>query len=94
MGHLTEIGNQIEAVLWFVFAAVFGVAAMRTTARTRRLWRILCLAFAAFGVSDLIEAHTGAWWRPTWLLALKGACLGVFAWAIVEYRRIRPRRQA
>lgn len=33
----------------------------------------------AFGVSDIIELQTGAWWRPWWLLLLKAACLLSFA---------------
>lgn len=30
-----------------------------------------------FGISDFVEMGTGAWWRPWWLLAWKGACVAV-----------------
>gem|GEM_PF-3089523 len=39
---------------------------------------------ALFGVSDFVEVHTGAWWRPWWLLAWKGDCIfalaGIYVW--------------
>lgn len=89
MQDLTVTGNQIEAILWFVFSAGFVIRAVRTTRGHRRLAVILTLAFLAFGVSDLIEARTGAWWRPAWLLILKAACVGVFAYGLWEHLRLR-----
>ena len=28
-----------------------------------------------FGLSDIVEIQTGAWWQPWWLLVWKGACI-------------------
>jgi hypothetical protein len=47
-------------------------------------------AFGLFGLSDYIEAGTGAWWRPWWLLALKVACILTFV--ILLYRHWRRSR--
>jgi hypothetical protein len=88
---LTITGNRIEAVLWFAFSTGFLLRAWRTTGRHRRLAGILALAFLAFGVSDLIEARTGAWWRPLWLLLLKSSCIAVFAYGFWEHLRLRRR---
>jgi hypothetical protein len=41
----------------------------------RRDQLILAVSLLFFGVSDLIEVHTGAWWRPWWLFMLKALCL-------------------
>lgn len=75
--------NEAEAGLWFVIAFVL---ALRL--RMGRPWRwLLPLAFAVFGVSDLIEVQTGAWWDPWWLLVMKAACVLVFLLAFRERRR-------
>jgi len=87
--RLLSIGNLFEAGLWIVFAVIFVVLAIRCTARKPRLSIVLAMAFAAFAVSDVIESHTGAWWRPLWLLLLKGSCITVFCYAAWEYRRIK-----
>lgn len=89
MNDLSYAGNMVESVLWFVFAVAFGAIAFRATGRRRRLSLTLAAAFLAFGISDLIEARTGAWWRPIWLLFLKASCVAVFAYGYWEYRRIR-----
>ena len=75
----------------FVFATTFAVITYREHKKRRRLFLMLALAFFAFGISDLIEAETGAWWRPFWLLVLKGGCIGVFAYVTWQFRRIRKK---
>jgi len=86
---LEEMFNLAEAGLWFVFAGVFAALTLRATGSMRRLCGLLVPAFLAFGLSDIIEAQTGAWWRPWWLLVLKGGCICVFLYGAWAYRRIR-----
>lgn len=75
--------NYAEALLWFSIALVLAVRL-----RMRRPWRwLLPCAFALFGVSDLIEAQTGAWWEPWWLFVMKAACVLVFVLAWRAHRR-------
>jgi hypothetical protein len=35
------------------------------------------ITLIAFGISDFVEMHTGAWWTPVWLLVWKTVCIGV-----------------
>jgi len=80
---LHAVFNYGEAGLWFVIALVLAVRL-----RMQRPWRwLLPLAFACFGVSDLIEVQTGAWWDPWWLFVLKAACVVVFLLAWRSHRR-------
>jgi hypothetical protein len=89
MDDLTIIGNQIEAVLWFGFALGFTWKGCKSRQPDRRrLSWVLVVAFALFGVSDLIEATTGAWWRPWWLFLLKAGCVAVFVYGFWAFRGI------
>lgn len=89
MPALDELFNLAEAGLWFVFAGVFAALALRAQGPLRRLCGWLVPAFFAFGLSDIIEAQTGAWWRPWWLLVLKGGCICAFLYGARTYRRIK-----
>jgi len=85
-----QISNYIEAALWSSIGIGFAVAAMSRSGITRRRCWIAAVTFVLFGISDLVESHTGAWYRPIWLLAWKGACLVVFAvLGFVHFREIR-----
>lgn len=74
-----DIFNFLEIGLWATFALVvvlFGDRA-NLSGRTRA---ILSIALLAFSWSDYVELRSGAWWRPWWLILLKGTCLACFAW--------------
>ncbi len=70
-----DIFNACEAVLWFAMAIAVMLRYRRATIGTRRIARGTATFLALFAASDLIEIQTGAWWRPTGLLILKGVCL-------------------
>ena len=74
---LFVLSNRIEAALWMLIALAMTIAAVRR-AHVRFECVIGAIAFALFGVSDLVEATTGAWWRPWWLFAWKAACVLAF----------------
>ena len=71
--------NYCEAGLWFIIAATLWARAGRLPGPSRKLGRISGVAFFFFGISDLVEAQTGAWWTPWWLFVLKAACVLVFS---------------
>lgn len=88
MNDITAVGNLAEAGLWAIFAFTFAILAARASGPLRQLWIVESIAFFAFGISDVIESQTGAWWTPPSLLLLKAGCLAVFVYGIVKYRRL------
>ena len=91
MSELERNGNLIEAGLWFVVTMVLLTQGLRARGPLRRVLAFLTVAFFVFGISDLIEARTGAWWRPFWLLLMKSGCVGTFMYGFREYYRIKKR---
>ncbi len=84
-----RVYNQFEAGFWFLIALVLVLFYRR---KLPRPWAwLLPLSFAVFGVSDVIELDTGAWWRPWWLGAMKVACVLVFLLALRTYRQTQLR---
>jgi len=78
--------NHAEAALWGIVGIAFLIAAALPRNRHQRgTCLITAAAFLLFGVSDVIEAHTGAWWRPFWLLLWKGGCIAVFTILLARY---------
>jgi hypothetical protein len=84
-------GNYAEAVLWILVAAVFGVFAIRRRGPARRRCAIAVVVFFLFGMSDVVEVQTGAWWRPWWLFIWKTLCVLAMLGLLCDYLR---RRQA
>ena len=88
-----QISNYIEAGLWTCIGVGFALAAFRQSGLVRRQCWIAAISFILFGISDLVESTTGAWYRPLWLLLWKGLCLLIFAWLLIKYirrRRTKP----
>ncbi len=86
--------NFLEACLWVAIAAIAAVIAARNPGRVRSRCLTLALTLVAFGISDVVETRTGAWWRPWWLLVWKAACVVVLLALLVEHyagRRARRR---
>ena len=84
-----QISNYIEAALWSCIGICFAIAAFRQSGAARRRCWIAAITFILFGISDLVESTTGAWYRPLWLLIWKGLCLLVFAWLLMKYLQER-----
>ena len=85
---IAQIGNSLEAVLWFLVATALLLAAARVPTRSRALLG-LSASFAVFGLTDLVEIQSGAWWRPPWLLVVKGVCVITIASGIWHLARNR-----
>ena len=84
--------NYIEAGFWILVGLICaGYALRRTGLIQRRCWQA-AFAFIAFGCSDVVEAGTGAWWRPWWLLVWKGLCLATLLVLLVDYWQRRRTR--
>jgi hypothetical protein len=86
--------NGFEAALWLAFAVVVVVRFREADAGTRNISRVMAAFFVLFGVSDIIEMKTGAWWRPPALLVFKGVCLiGLTACFVSMLRRHRTAKR-
>ncbi len=81
------IANYAEAALWIAIGLGFAIVALaRPTARRRAL--LAAATLIAFGLSDIVETRTGAWWRPWWLFVWKAMCVAaLLALAIDHFRR-------
>jgi hypothetical protein len=86
---LSVTGNLIEAGLWFCISAVMAAKWLHAPQQLRTTFALLAISFLIFGVSDLIESRTGAWWRPWWLLVMKGACLVMLALGFFRYYQLQ-----
>lgn len=85
--------NLWEAGLWLLIALTLLPRALREPTPRRRVLLQLSVVFTIFGVSDLVEARTGAWWEPWWLAVLKvgcGALIGLGFWRYFTLGRPSP----
>jgi len=82
---LFQLSNYCEAGLWWLVAAAVAIASRKWSRAARADARTWIIVLLVFGASDLVEAHTGAWWRPWWLLAWKGGCLLVMLVLLARY---------
>ena len=80
--------NHLEAGLWMVIGAGFLIhAAVKTAFRRSSL--VAGVTFIAFGMSDVVEVRTGAWWRPWWLFGWKAICVLTIAILLIRYLKYR-----
>jgi len=81
-------GNFIEAGVWFVIVALVFLKRRRSSAIVRSVLLLLAVTLAVFGGSDIVEAHTGAWWKPWWLFVWKAICVAVLLFGFMKYFRL------
>ena len=80
------IFNSLEAIFWMVLGIVVFWKS-RTIRQDSRLGSYAAGWFFLFGISDVFEAMTGAWWRPWPLLVLKATCILALLTCGVLYQR-------
>lgn len=87
-----ETFNYIEAIIWFCFSLALLLKAVKLGKNYSYFKNcLLCsVGFFAFGISDLIEVKTGAWWKPAELLILKAACIILFVYCAYFY--LKPKK--
>ncbi len=84
------LSNYIEAGLWITIGVGCGVAAVLKSNNRRGDLIAATLLFLAFGLSDIVETRTGAWWRPGWLFGWQAIC--VMGFAVLLLRHYRTKR--
>ena len=92
MNSAVDSFNAVEVVLWLIVALVLFHLGRRHQRLRGHAWSAASL-FVLFGISDLVELQTGAWWQPWWLLAWKALCLvGLLAIGLSARRVWKCRR--
>ena len=86
---LEETGNVIEAGFWMIFGLVVALGLWRQSRSFTWFGGIVGVICFLFGLSDLVEAQTGAWWRPWWLFCWKAVCLTGLVVCFLKYKRDR-----
>ncbi|MEZ6083758.1 MAG: hypothetical protein R3E58_07400 [Phycisphaerae bacterium] len=69
-----KTANFVEAGIWISIGIAFACFALTKSPFHKRAFAA-AIVFVLFGVSDVVETQTGAWWRPWWLLCWKGLCI-------------------
>jgi hypothetical protein len=80
---MVEIFNYIEAIFWISIGITYLYFA--NTKTSKLYFFFVALTFITFGISDIVEANTGAWWKPLWLFFWKAICLISFIILIIVY---------
>jgi hypothetical protein len=83
---LEKTGNLVEAGFWMAFGVVVTLGLWRQARRLTSFGWTSGAICILFGLSDLVEAQTGAWWRPWWLFCWKAACLTAMGICFFKYR--------
>ena len=89
MRNITRIFNEVEAGVWLTIAIGFLICSFKAAGERQKIGIICFVAFLIFGISDIIESRTGAWWRPLWLLAMKIPCVITFIYCYLKYKSIQ-----
>ena len=85
------IFNYCEAVFWAIVSLVVLIAAGKSSRHVKIIAYVAVPTLFLFGVSDIVEVHTRAWWKPLWLLLWKGLCIIVLVACIIYYwKKILP----
>ncbi len=87
-----QTANYVEAAVWMLVGALFGAFAIIRHGLIRRRCALACAVFLLFGLSDVVEVRTGAWWRPWWLFCWKALCVLAMIGLLLEHlhRRRKP----
>ena len=83
--------NYLEAILWIGIAltvAILPISGSHYAPYKRVLFSASAL-LVIFAISDVIEAHTGAWWQPIELLLVKSFCVVGLLLCVRSYLSIR-----
>ena len=89
------IFNYLEAGLWLAICTVL-LLRSRKESSNKATFIGLGVTLFLFGVSDIIEVHTGAWWKPKSLLFLKTGCvLSMIIWfsKYFTHKRKQPNKE-
>jgi len=82
--------NVFEAAIWFTMATWFLYLALRRRSTLKKAFLVFSVTLYFFGVSDIIETQTGAWYKPFGLFMLKAVCVLCISGCLYVLFRNRP----
>ena len=83
--------NAFEVVWWIVCGVVVFVKSRRAESPHRGRGLLSAVTLVLFGLSDVVELQTGAWWKPWWLAVWKGLCIAILITCVAISFRNRAR---
>ncbi|MBC8116304.1 MAG: hypothetical protein H7062_18095 [Candidatus Saccharimonas sp.] len=84
--------NAFEVIWWIGCGVVVSAKSLRAESPHRRRGLLSAVTLVLFGLSDVVELQTGAWWRPWWLLVWKGLCISILIACAIVHFRSQPER--
>jgi hypothetical protein len=78
--------NFIEGLWWIGLGTGMAYFSVKNN-KLRKMLYASTVLLVLFGISDFVEIHTGAWWRPWWLLAWKAGCIVAGIICLIFYFR-------
>lgn len=81
------IFNYCEAVFWVIVSLVVLIGAAKSSRHVKKIAYVAVPTLFLFGLSDIVEVYTRAWWRPFWLLLWKGICIAILVIGVFLYWR-------
>ncbi|MCK5106139.1 MAG: hypothetical protein KAQ76_01125 [Elusimicrobiales bacterium] len=87
-----ECFNLIEAILWIGIGLGLYMAHKSFPVKEYKNIVITAILFLLFGVSDIIEIYSGAWWSSWWLLTWKisnGIALLYFTFKLLKSEKLK-----
>ncbi len=82
-----SVFNYIESVFWIIISLILFLKTRGKIKVKPEVRYIAVISFFLFGISDIIEVQSGAWWTPWWLLLLKFICILSFIFCFVQYKK-------
>lgn len=84
---VTDGINVFEVVWWIGCGVAVGAKSLRAKPPYRKRGLLSAVTLILFGLSDVVELQTGAWWKPWWLLVWKALCIDILVvCAIIHFR--------
>jgi glycerol-3-phosphate acyltransferase PlsY len=81
--------NVIEAGIWVTLATRFLLYALRRPTSLKKAFLVFSTTLFLFGLSDVIETQTGAWYRPWGLFLMKAICVILILGCLIIFFRNR-----
>ena len=81
--------NVVEAGVWLAISMRFLLYGLKRKTTLKKAFVVFSITLFFFGLSDVIETQTGAWYRPWTLLLLNAVCVLLISGCMIVLFRNR-----